>query len=304
MNTLLKSTLVLAMSVAFGATTAHAGSGGSPNGKPFVAINGALVEVQGVTSSLQDQIDALVASVDTLEGLVGANQTAIATLQSQNQALSALVQQNVSDIASIEAEILALQQANADLQDQIAANSGDIATLQEQVAENTGLIVDLQEAINLVNNSIISLETSLQTQIDNNLALILSIESEIDAINDQLALKQNLVNGICPDGSAIQQIFEDGSVFCEGVSGASGQLQSGEVIITEWVNPGITINRKVYCPDGWVATGAGYAGFDFAVSKIHTGSIYGRDFAHLRARNDKAAINDLHTVATCTRIIP
>lgn len=43
--------------------------------------------------------------------------------------------------------------------------------------------------------------------------------------NAQLALKQKLINGTCPDGSAVQQVLSDGSVVCQGVSGTSGQLE-------------------------------------------------------------------------------
>ena len=127
MKNVLQSVLVLALSTSIGITSVHAGGHrgkhhGKPHGKPFVAIHGALVEVQGAVTSLQDQIDLLVAKVDTVEERVNANQEAIDKLMSQNEALDTLIQQNLTDIASIEAEIFAIEQHNLVLQDQIAVS--------------------------------------------------------------------------------------------------------------------------------------------------------------------------------------
>ena len=301
MSKLLKNILVVALSVAFSSTAFAAGSGSSPKGKPFIAIGDQIVEVEGAINSLQDQVDILVGRVDSIEARVFANEGAITTLQNQNAALTTLVQQNLSDIASIDAEILALQQANADLAAMIAANSGDIATLQSDVAANDALITTLQSAILMVQGDIISLETSLQSQIDNNLMLIGVIQGELDTINAKLALKQNLINGICPDGSAIQQVLTDGSVICEGVAGASGQLESVVSINWRFAEPGHDTRLLTYCPDGYTATGSGFAhalGWEIQ-HHFAQGNV-----ADIRARNDNPFSDDIHGVATCTRIAP
>lgn len=312
MFTLSNKVLVTALSTAIGITSAHAaGNGNTPNGKPFVAINNQIVEVEGAISSLQDQIDLLVARVDTVEQRVTANENAITELQAQNDALDLLVQQNLSDIASIEVQISLLQQANADLQAQITANSGDnIATLQSEVAANSALIATLQSAVLMVQSDIISLESSLQLQIDNNKTLIDALQSEVTQINAKLDFKQNLVNGTCPNGSAIQQILADGSVICGGIAGSSGQLES----VTSFkqsasTDGGNSVAVKAFCDttEGYVATGVGFVGgLGWDIENINTSPHFlnNGNWGQVIAKNNNSYSDTLFSATTCTRIIP
>ncbi|MCB1937059.1 MAG: hypothetical protein KDF59_14090 [Nitrosomonas sp.] len=232
-----------------------AGNGNSPQGKPFVEIAGQIVEVKGSVSSLQEQIDLLVARVDTMEDRVIANEDAISTLQTQNNTLNTLIGQGLSDIGAIQAEILTLQQANQDLLTMIAAGQGDIAALEAEVAGNKALIASLSNSILLVEGGMISLETSLQSQIDNNTMLINALQNEVNNINDLLALKQNLVNGSCPNNYAIQQILSDGSVICEMTgSSMSGQLHSVVSYQYKYVAPSNVTGVYAYCPIGYIVS--------------------------------------------------
>lgn len=282
-------------------------SGSNPKGKPFIAINDQIVEVEGAVSSLQDQIDLLVARVDTVEDRVTACEDAMLTLEDQNSVLEALVQQNLSDIAAIEAEIVLLQQANTDLLELIAANSGDIETLKADVDANEAMITTLQSALGMVQNDLISLETSLQNQIENNEALITALQSEVDQINTDLQLKQDLVNGTCPDGSAIQQILPDGSVICEGVGGTSGQLHSVHSYkYSPLVGPGLWARVSAYCPYGYTATGAGFASayrWDVHTTYTFPDSSY-ENGGYVSAQNLNTYDDYILAVTTCTCIVP
>ena len=302
------ASLSLAISAVLFSTTLAAGSGNSPKGKPFIAINDQIVEVEGAISSLQDQIEILVGHVDTIEQRVTANEAAIASLQNQNAILNALTQQNLSDIASIEGEILLLQQTNADLQTMIATNSDDITTLQGEVAANDAMIATLQSSILLVSNDLISLETSLQSQIEHNETLIVAIQDELDIINSELALKQNIINGTCPDGSAMQQILLDGSVICEGTGGTSGQLQTTTSYQhSYYTSPGQTTSVLATCPTGYVATSAGFErarGWDvYRLFTIAEGHGYD-ERGLLQARNNNTYSTSITVITTCTRIAP
>jgi peptidoglycan hydrolase CwlO-like protein len=95
----------------------------TPNGKPFVEIDNQIVEVQGQVNSLQDQMAALVATVDDIALRTAANEGAIATLEA----------------------------SNLDLQAQIDASTGDVAALSAEVANNTTLIGMLNDEIAVIN---------------------------------------------------------------------------------------------------------------------------------------------------------
>jgi|GEM_PF-1858132 len=312
MFTLSNKVLVTVLSTAIGITSAHAGGNGKKHhkGKPFVAINNQIVEVLGAISSLQDQIDLLVERVDTVEERVGANEGAISKLHEQNVALDVLVQRNLSDIASIDAEIMLLQQANADLQAQITANSGDITTLQSEVDANSALIATLRSAVLLVESEIISLESSLQLQIENNTQLIGALQSELGQITAKLDFIQNLANGTCPDGSAIQQILADGSVVCGGIAGSSGQLES----VTSFkqsasTDGGNSVAVKAFCDttEGYVATGVGFVGgLGWDIENINTSPHFQNNgnWGQVIAKNNNSYSDTLFSATTCTRIIP
>lgn len=95
------------------------GKGSSPNGKPFIAIQEQIGEVQGSVASLQDQINSLVGRVDTMEDRVTADEEAI----------------------------LLLQTRNAELQDQLSALDEDNASIQAQITNNSNLIQVLEAEI-------------------------------------------------------------------------------------------------------------------------------------------------------------
>lgn len=310
MKKILESVLVVILSSTICTTAVHAaGKGGKRHGKRFVAIKNTLVEVQGAITSLQNQIDLLVARVDTVEERVGANEDAIATLQSQNAALDALVQQNLTDAASVEAEIGMLQNANAELQAQIDAYSGDITTLQGQLADNKAMIATLQQAILMVQTDLVSLESSLQKQIEKNLNLINMLQDEIDIINANLALKQNLVNGTCPNGETMVEILADGSVVCDAVGGATtGQLHSVQTFRSVSVPSNAAPTLNAYCPPGYIATSAGILnGLNFEIIAMSTAVDTAKQDQHygfVTAKNTHYATSNLQVSATCIQLAP
>ncbi|MFZ5524129.1 MAG: hypothetical protein ACOY9D_08635 [Pseudomonadota bacterium] len=242
--------------------------------KQFVAINNAIVEVQGAIASLQDQLNSLVARVSTLEERVTADEVAIGTLQSQNQALQALAAQNLTDITAIQNEVLTLQSQNTYLQSLIAANSGNITTLQAEFDANSALITTLQQAILLVQTNVIDLSTSLQAQINDNMVLITALQGEIDMIRSDLAFRDKLLGGICPNGQAATAIQADGSLVCASVGSGGGatQLTQFSVYQIATIAPGANSGNIITgCPAGSVATDSGIAGADrVKINRMYT----------------------------------
>lgn len=115
---------ILVSALAVGVATA------STNGKPFVELEGQIVEVQGQVTSLSEQIDALAGEVSTVEERLDADEAVLLDLSEET--------------AGLEAQVT---QTGADLQDQIDANYALIGALE---AEIDSLYLELQQKQDLI----------------------------------------------------------------------------------------------------------------------------------------------------------
>jgi TolA-binding protein len=254
-----------------------------PKGAPFVELDEKITAVQGTVASLEDQVAMLVGHVGSLEERLSANESAITELEDQNAALTALMQQNLSSVADIEAEILILK-ADAD--------------------SNANLILDLQSSILMVESNLISLDDSLQEQIDNNSALIGLLQASVNNLTALLETKQNLINGTCPNGTAVQQIQSDGSFVCANVSGGGNStIYSGIVIQIEYGTGSYNLDVDVTCPHG-AASGMGYMlGPGVEVVQIFTSAL-SSDTGHISAINNSGGPSQLIGLMTCVDTVP
>jgi len=284
------STLVIAAST----------KGANPNGKPFIELQGQIIEVEGEVSTLQDQIDAMVGQVDTIEARLAADLAAINSLETLTADLEAQIGSNAADIASLQLQVDDLEAENVDLQNQIDAYGDYVyGTLQDQIDANLALIT-------ILNQTISDLSLSLQDQITNNTDLITLLQAEINDIDAFLLLKQNLVVGTCPDGSAVKEVLTTGEVVCESVaaSGGSGTLETVQSI-------GVSLTPNIIglifgaaianCPPGYLATGAGWIGAP------GSGSF---NIGQVLITGDQVSVNvslahdSFSAIATCARIAP
>ena len=81
--------IAIVMAAVFISTGAYAkgdeqGKGKTPKGKPFLELQGQIIEIQGSISTMKDQMDSIVAKVDTIEERVNENTVTIASLEAQN----------------------------------------------------------------------------------------------------------------------------------------------------------------------------------------------------------------------------
>jgi peptidoglycan hydrolase CwlO-like protein len=308
--------LCAVLSTSVGVSSVYAGGQNKSKKKLFAKINDQIVEVKGAITSLQDQLDSLVARVDSVEERVVANEQAVVSLNEQNEALQTLVNSNLTSITDIEAEVALLQNDNANLINQIAALAeGDpaVAALQADVAANASLIANLEGSQLMVQDGIITLETSLQDQIDNNLELINTLQDEITTLNENIALKQNLINGVCPDEMAVQQINADGSLVCgEAGGGMSGQLESVYVYSIVSVENGTTptapggkMTVRTDCPAGYTIASSGFnAASGWDLNAFYTVSNPTQQYSIAQGFNNNSYSTKLVGVATCMRVAP
>lgn len=232
--------------------------GSKPNGKPFVAIDNQIVEIQGAVSSLEDQVEELVGRVDSIEERVAANETAISDLENENGVLQTLINQNATDIASINTLITALQEENIGIKTDIANNAGDIAQLEADLAANNALISTLQSALLDLSTQLTGSVADLQSQINQNNDLIALLQQDITTINNLLGQKQDILDGQCPAGMALQEIQADGTISC---------ISAGDDASTTFIKMRRTVGiggnsyntgNTMTCPLGYWATSGGF----------------------------------------------
>lgn len=216
MNVQSKNILLLCFIIVFVFSSAITqANGGSPKGKPFVEIQGQFVEVEGKLKSLEEQMDELVGHVESLEERVTANKSAITALEAEN----VVIQNKINELVTLSSEnnsdvLNALNQIH-ELQEQIEAMdplmAEDIAVIKDQILE-------LQ---NYVASNTAGLQT-LVSQLEINSGLIEGLESQVVDIDNQLAQKQDILSGRCPDGTVVRYFDGQGNVECEAPSTTAG----------------------------------------------------------------------------------
>lgn len=189
-------------------------------------------------------------------------QTQVVSLQGQIDTLVGQVSSLEERMSASEQALVALKQEAASLQEQIYANDGDITQLQVQLANNT--------------------------------ALIATLETQIANMHDLLALKQNVIDGTCPEGESIRQVNEDGSVACEvDDSGATGISA-----VTVYKYGGVVQHMYTNCPTGYIVTGGGNSTTLGAMSSYPQGNGWYVD------THPAYAARSLATYVRCIKLIP
>ena len=199
-----KYTLIIGLgAAAFVATTAFAGQGGVPNGKPFVALQNQIVEVQGAVTDITDTAALLVESVETIEAEVEANQEAIATLEATTAALESQIDASADSVNDVLEAIAALQADNIALNQELLELGGQDDVLEGLIADNSAQILALQSSLQGEISSIMAEIATLndaKSQLEASLAAmqasITNLESEVSSNSSTIASNQSNISAL------------------------------------------------------------------------------------------------------------
>lgn len=277
-----KKLLVLSLSALIPCSAIAAG--GSPKGKPFVEIQGQIVEVQGDISGLEAQLADALSRIESLEEKVTVIENHIVELEAKDTALETQIQDVVAQATANNTDIALLFQSVADINTQIELLRTDVDANGNLSQENADAIVALEAEIAVARDEIaqnVSGISSLLSQQQTIVEAIEDMEEQILILQAQLAAKQDLVDGTCLGNSAIQSIEPDGSVVCTNTNEAEivsySSVYSQQTKYTNgrtWTNhrhcdffglncwyhrhdgPLVTTVHTFYCPSGHARTGA------------------------------------------------
>lgn len=209
-----------------------------------------------------------------------------------------------------------------------AANGKPFQHLQEQIdainAELDLLAAGNADAIAAIEASILDLQqqaAALQSQIDDNEGDIDSLDNELNLLQAEIALKQDVLDGSCAEGSSLRVIHPDGTVICEFDDvGSTGYLSVLDVVTPLYpVAPIGGVYHLTYgyptsttmtatCPSGYIAIGGGaelwLQGWGLENQAIITetrpqGLNSWRATAEMSPSADPAAINGIAAHARC-----
>jgi len=202
--------------------TALAASGGSPNGKPFVEINGQIAEVKGLIATMEQRMESLLSRVAANELRIDGVDDAVAWLQNQNSELIQTMSDLDSGLTTIQESVAALEADSSNLRAELESYGDYLNELESKIANN-------QEMIDLLNLSLVEGLNVIEERLAENELMMLELSALAEDIQGQLALKQNLISGTCFEDERLVSIEEDGSLICV----KEGENPLGELRVVE-----------------------------------------------------------------------
>jgi len=216
--------LFVTILVSLAGSPAFAASGGSPNGKPFVEINGQIAEVKGQIATLEQRMDNLLSRVSLNESRIDGVGAAIVLLQEESTELEQQMRDLEAGLTSAEDLIAQLEAANDSLQAELD-EYGDLSGELALKIEANALKADTLTAH--IDNGLAGLEFL----IGQNSEVIAKLQRILESIETQLSLKQNILNSTCQEGYEVAG-FEAGSLTCIKRVQPEGPITISQVIAT------------------------------------------------------------------------
>lgn len=130
--------------------------------------------VESATTGINDEIDEINEKLDEFSGEVI---TEIEEINEKIDELQEEVSANTEDIAELQEEVSANTEDIAELQEKVSANTEDIEELQEEVSANTEDIAELQEKVSAITDDL----SDLHEQVDANTEDIAILQEQVSA---------------------------------------------------------------------------------------------------------------------------
>lgn len=130
--------------------------------------------VESATTGINDEIDEINEKLDEFSGEVI---TEIEEINEKIDELQEEVSANTEDIAELQEEVSANTEDIAELQEKVSANTEDIEELQEEVSANTEDIAELQEEVSAITDDL----SDLHEQVDANTEDIAILQEQVSA---------------------------------------------------------------------------------------------------------------------------
>lgn len=219
---------------------------------------GPIQNLKSELALINQRLDLLTGQVSELRSDVDDIQNG---LQAQINAIQATLSTYQGQLTGLQGRVTTLEGTTASLQGNLDANTATITAINTAVASLTELLTSTQTQLQAAiatqaadTNAIIKRINDIQLIVDTNNSQIQALEQQNQQIN---ALLQNIANGRCVAGQAIQEISDQGMVTCTTAGASSGALST--VYVEKWGNLRVgSTAMTVSCPAGYVHTGSGF----------------------------------------------
>jgi len=193
-----------------------AGKGGVPNGEPFQALQSAIDAEAAARQSADAAEQSARTAADAVEAVLRI--AGDAALQVQIDELVGDVNSIEERVEALEVTVVDLEAVDVDLQAQIQVLSVDVEANEDELVRLGGLVL-------------------------NNNNLIAAMQDQIDQISADLALKQDILDGNCPTGTALSGFDPDGSISCTTTVNNVSRTTVSSVV---YVPPGRSYNNHCH----------------------------------------------------------